>query len=151
MVFCYTTKSRLQHAFALRSPIVRQSCLSLIMLDATYAVSYVRMLTQVVSLIFVQMQMLASLVYSLEKSALVYLSLARVVLVPLLALCALPGPRATALDDAWTMFLSLALGLSNGVLGSVPMIVAPSKVPHHYRELTGRCYHPSLLLYAIEK
>ncbi|XP_022652747.1 equilibrative nucleoside transporter 4-like [Varroa destructor] len=82
-------------------------------------------------------KMLASLVYSLEKSALVYLSLARVVLVPLLALCALPGPRTSALDDVWAMFLSLALGLSNGVLGSVPMIVAPSKVPHHHKELTG--------------
>lgn len=87
------------------------------------------------------MQMLASLVYSLEKSALVYLSLARVVLVPLLALCALPGPRTSALDDVWAMFLSLALGLSNGVLGSVPMIVAPSKVPHHHKELTGIRHH----------
>ncbi|OQR71329.1 equilibrative nucleoside transporter 4-like [Tropilaelaps mercedesae] len=82
-------------------------------------------------------KMLASLAYSLERSALVYFSLARVVLVPLMALCALPGPSASALDDAWAMFLSLALGLSNGVLGSVPMIIAPSKVSLHYKELTG--------------
>ncbi|XP_028968207.1 equilibrative nucleoside transporter 4 [Galendromus occidentalis] len=82
-------------------------------------------------------KMLASFSYKLSQNSMLYYSLGRVILVPWIAMCALPSAKTTALDDMWSMILSLVLGVSNGVLGSVPMIVAPSKVPHQYRELTG--------------
>ncbi|XP_070380619.1 equilibrative nucleoside transporter 4 isoform X1 [Dermacentor albipictus] len=84
-------------------------------------------------------KVLASLRYDWSRSQLVWLSCSRVVLVPLLALCALPrwdaGSSTTA--DLWAMFLSVALGVTNGLLGSLPMILAPGRVPDDQKELTG--------------
>jgi len=41
-------------------------------------------------------------------------------------------------NETWSLVVSLALGLSNGYFGSVPMISAPSRVRDHQKELTGR-------------
>lgn len=82
-------------------------------------------------------QMIAPLTYKMSQRTMLYLCVGRLILVPWLAMCALHGAKTTAMDDWWAMFLSMVLGVSNGVLGSVPMIVAPSKVPHQFRELTG--------------
>ena len=81
--------------------------------------------------------MLAPLHYKLSQNRMVYYSLGRAILVPWLAWCAIQGARSTFVDDILAMFLSSMLGISNGIMGSVPMIVAPGKVPHEYRELTG--------------
>ena len=40
------------------------------------------------------------------------------------------------------MLLSLLLGVSNGLVGSLPMILAPNKVADHNRELCGQCRQP---------
>ena len=49
------------------------------------------------------------------------------------------GPRGAPLvpGEATPLLLSALLGLTNGVLGSVPMILAPTKVTDDHRELTG--------------
>lgn len=82
--------------------------------------------------------MIAPFTYKMSQQTMLYLCIGRLILVPFLAMCALHGARTSLFDDIWAMFLSLVLGVSNGVLGSVPMIVAPSKVPHQFRELTGK-------------
>lgn len=64
----------------------------------------------------------------------------RLLLVPLMIMCVAPrqGPRFTS--ELTACIYSIILGLTNGVLGSVPMIQAPTKVEDRHRELTGE-YH----------
>ena len=73
-------------------------------------------------------QIIASLHYDWPRGRLVILTLGRIILVPLLMLCATPRIQPVLAGDGWPIVLSLALGLSNGYFGSVPMILAPSKV-----------------------
>ncbi|XP_023221379.1 equilibrative nucleoside transporter 4-like [Centruroides sculpturatus] len=82
-------------------------------------------------------KILASIPYDWTKAKLVLFSSVRIVLVPLLAMCAAPRGDPLLKNEEWAMVLSLFLGLSNGVFGSVPMIVAPSMVPDEQKELTG--------------
>ena len=62
---------------------------------------------------------------------------ARVLLMPPLVLCAAPRSGPVLSWEGWSMLLSLLLGLSNGLVGSLPMILAPHKVPEQNRELCG--------------
>ncbi|KAL3234758.1 hypothetical protein MRX96_022527 [Rhipicephalus microplus] len=80
---------------------------------------------------------LASVRYDWSRSQLVWLSCSRIVLVPLLALCALPRWDSSTSSDLWAMALSVVLGVTNGLLGSLPMILAPGRVPDDQKELTG--------------
>ncbi|CAN8003048.1 unnamed protein product [Ixodes hexagonus] len=86
-------------------------------------------------------KVLASIRYDWSRSQLVWMSSCRIVLVPLMALCAVPSrdpvQNASVPADVWAMVLSVLLGVTNGVFGSVPMIVAPSRVPDDQKELTG--------------
>lgn len=82
-------------------------------------------------------KILASIPYEWTKAKLVLFSSIRIILVPLLAMCAAPRGDPLLKNEEWAMVLSLFLGLSNGVFGSVPMIVAPSMVPDEQKELTG--------------
>jgi len=61
----------------------------------------------------------------------------RLLLVPLMMLCAAPRNHPVLTNEAWSVIASLGLGLSNGYFGSVPMITAPSRVADHQKELTG--------------
>uniref|UniRef100_A0A8D8TT11 Equilibrative nucleoside transporter 4 n=1 Tax=Cacopsylla melanoneura TaxID=428564 RepID=A0A8D8TT11_9HEMI len=82
-------------------------------------------------------KVLASMPRNWSKTRLMVLALSRLMLIPLFLGCALPrsGPFITGEDHA--LMLSMMLGFTNGVVGSVPMIVAPSKVSEEHRELTG--------------
>ncbi|KAF4522162.1 hypothetical protein B566_EDAN010422 [Ephemera danica] len=82
-------------------------------------------------------KVLASIPWQWSRGQLLGSAAARVLLVPLLLLCAAPRYRPFIPGDGFPMFFSALLGLSNGVIGSVPMIQAPGKVPEEYRELTG--------------
>nr|XP_037287057.1 equilibrative nucleoside transporter 4-like [Rhipicephalus microplus] len=82
-------------------------------------------------------KVLASVRYDWSRSQLVWLSCSRIVLVPLLALCALPRWDSSTSSDLWAMALSVVLGVTNGLLGSLPMILAPGRVPDDQKELTG--------------
>ncbi|GAB6021425.1 Epsin-3, clathrin recruitment and traffic between the Golgi and endosome [Chamberlinius hualienensis] len=70
-------------------------------------------------------------------SQLVFSSMSRVILVPMLVMCAAPRASPLIQSEGWPIAFSLLLGISNGVFGSVPMIMAPTKVPDEHRELTG--------------
>lgn len=60
-------------------------------------------------------------------------------MIPLMLLCAMPRSKPVISTEIFPFVFALILGLSNGVLGSVPMIQAPSKVEDRHRELTGMC------------
>ncbi|KAI5718803.1 hypothetical protein M8J76_000503 [Diaphorina citri] len=82
-------------------------------------------------------KVLASMPRNWSKSRLMLLALSRLILIPLFLGCALPRERPLITGEDHALMLSMMLGFTNGVVGSVPMIVAPSKVPEEHRELTG--------------
>ncbi|XP_063977034.1 equilibrative nucleoside transporter 4 [Diachasmimorpha longicaudata] len=82
-------------------------------------------------------KMLASIPYEWTRSQLLYFAIARVVLIPLFLLCAIPRQNPILAGEGYPLLFSWFLGLTNGIVGSVPMIQAPSKVPEQHRELTG--------------
>ena len=47
--------------------------------------------------------------------------------------------------EGWAVLLSVCLGLTNGYFGSVPMILAPSRVADEQKELTGKKLLPSFI------
>ncbi|KAG1649620.1 Equilibrative nucleoside transporter 4 [Nymphon striatum] len=82
-------------------------------------------------------KILTCIPYDWTRKKLVLWSVARVLLIPLLVMCATPRVNSLIPGEGWPMFFSLALGLSNGILGSVPMIMAPSRVPNEHKEITA--------------
>ncbi|XP_071095832.1 equilibrative nucleoside transporter 4-like [Haliotis cracherodii] len=82
-------------------------------------------------------KVIASVNYDWPPCRLAVLTLCRVGLVPLLMLCATPRLSPTLKGDGWPIILSIILGITNGYFGSVPMILAPSKVSEEQRELCG--------------
>lgn len=83
-------------------------------------------------------QVISSVAYDWPRGRLVFCSLVRVVLVPLIMLCATPRDSPALPGEAWSVMLSALLGITNGYFGSVPMILAPGHVPDNQKELTGR-------------
>lgn len=83
------------------------------------------------------MQLLAANRHEMRRHQLVALGLARFVLVPLLVLCTLPRASPRLSEEVWPIVFSIMLGVTNGYLGSVPIILAPKYVPNQYKELTG--------------
>ncbi|XP_076029557.1 equilibrative nucleoside transporter 3 isoform X2 [Oratosquilla oratoria] len=79
----------------------------------------------------------ASIPYDWTRRQLLGFTCARVILVPLMMFCAAPRTSPIFPGELPPLILSSLLGLTNGVLGSVPMILAPTKVPDELRELTG--------------
>ncbi|ELU15279.1 hypothetical protein CAPTEDRAFT_221558 [Capitella teleta] len=82
-------------------------------------------------------KVLASIPYEWPRGRLVFFSCLRIVLVPLMMLCAAPRSSPILKGETWAMLLSMLLGLTNGYFGSIPMILAPSTVPDEQKELTG--------------
>ncbi|XP_060535894.1 equilibrative nucleoside transporter 4 isoform X2 [Cylas formicarius] len=82
-------------------------------------------------------KMIASSARYWTGGRLVRCSVGRLLLIPLMVMCVAPrhSPRFSA--EITAFIFSVLLGLSNGILGSVPMIQAPSKVEDRHRELTG--------------
>ncbi|XP_076271622.1 equilibrative nucleoside transporter 3 isoform X2 [Rhynchophorus ferrugineus] len=70
-------------------------------------------------------------------SRLVKCSVIRLILIPLMIMCVAPRQSPKFSAEITAFIFSVMLGLSNGILGSVPMIQAPSKVDDRHRELTG--------------
>lgn len=58
-------------------------------------------------------------------------------MIPLFLLCAIPRHAPILSNELFPVILSVILGVTNGVVGSVPMVQAPSKVAEEYRELAG--------------
>lgn len=82
-------------------------------------------------------KMLASVTYEWSRSELLIFAGLRAVLIPLLVLCAIPRHSPIISSEEAPILISIMLGLTNGLVGSLPMILAPARVPDHHRELTG--------------
>ncbi|XP_034951561.1 equilibrative nucleoside transporter 4 [Chelonus insularis] len=82
-------------------------------------------------------KILASIPYEWTRTQLLYFSGARIILIPLFLLCAIPRHAPILSSEVYPVLFSWLLGLTNGIVGSVPMIQAPSKVPEEHRELAG--------------
>lgn len=82
-------------------------------------------------------KMVASIPYEWSRTQLLYFSIARIILIPLFLLCAIPRHAPILSREGYPLLFSWLLGLTNGIVGSVPMIQAPSKVPEEHRELAG--------------
>ncbi|KAI1289448.1 Equilibrative nucleoside transporter 4 [Halotydeus destructor] len=79
----------------------------------------------------------ASFFYTMSPLTLVTMAAARIVFVPLLSLAVAPRADPILHHEAWSFVLTIGLGLTNGVFGSLPMILAPLHVPSDLKELTG--------------
>ncbi|CAF4908460.1 unnamed protein product [Pieris macdunnoughi] len=75
--------------------------------------------------------------YEWSRSQLLMASGLRLLLVPLLLLCAAPRHSPHIIGDIYPIMFSVILGFSNGLFGSVPMIMAPSRVGREHREIAG--------------
>ncbi|XP_028170214.1 equilibrative nucleoside transporter 4 [Ostrinia nubilalis] len=75
--------------------------------------------------------------YEWSRSQLLMASGVRLLLVPLLLLCAAPRHSPHIVGDVYPIMFSVVLGFSNGLFGSVPMIMAPSRVGREHREIAG--------------
>ncbi|KZC13475.1 PREDICTED: equilibrative nucleoside transporter 4 [Dufourea novaeangliae] len=82
-------------------------------------------------------KLLALIPYDWKRTQLLYFSTARVILIPLFLLCALPRGDPILAAEEYPLLFSCLLGVTNGIVGSVPMMQAPTKVPEGHRELAG--------------
>ncbi|XP_055694429.1 equilibrative nucleoside transporter 4 [Lutzomyia longipalpis] len=82
-------------------------------------------------------KILAAIPYSWSRRQLTLMSGLRTLLVPLLLLCCTPRERPVVSGETPAFFFTAALGLSNGLAGSLPMILAPAKVPATLKEVSG--------------
>lgn len=79
----------------------------------------------------------ASFFYTVDPLKLLFYSCVRIVLIPLFCLTVAPRGNAILQHESFSMLLAIVLGTSNGIFGSLPMIIAPSKVAGNLREISG--------------
>ncbi|XP_059170017.1 equilibrative nucleoside transporter 4-like [Physella acuta] len=82
-------------------------------------------------------KMLTAVKHNYTKLRLLIYSLARIALIPLVVLCIIPRARPTLSGEAWSIFITILLGVTNGFFGSLPMVLAPAQVAPRLRELCG--------------
>lgn len=82
-------------------------------------------------------KVMASFPYTWSRRQLILLSTMRIALVPLLLLCCAPRSQPVIAGETPAFIFSAALGITNGLAGSLPMILAPAKVPATLKEVTG--------------
>lgn len=96
--------------------------------------------------------------YGMKPVNLMITCVSRVVLIPLLCFCVAPRTHPLFAHESWSFIFSIALGLSNGICASLPMILAPTRVTSDLKEITGNlmtlCYSIGLttgsgLAYAV--
>lgn len=80
---------------------------------------------------------MASVPYAWSRRQLILLSTMRIALVPLLLLCCAPRSQPIIAGETPAFIFTAALGITNGLAGSLPMMFAPSKVPATLKEATG--------------
>lgn len=82
-------------------------------------------------------KVMASFPYTWSRRQLILLSTMRIALVPLLLLCCAPRSQPIIAGEIPAFIFSAALGITNGLAGSLPMMLAPAKVPATLKEVTG--------------
>lgn len=92
-------------------------------------------------------KMLASSARHWSAARLVRCSIARLFMIPLMIMCVLPRSNPIFSAEITSFAFSLILGLTNGILGGVPMIQASTKVEDRHRELTGKYMQSSDIQY----
>ena len=81
--------------------------------------------------------MLAGLDHSWSRGELVLWPLSRLILIPLIVMCAAPHHAPIFPGEMLPISFTAILGLTNGLFGSLPIILAPSMVRDGERELAG--------------
>ncbi|XP_055301920.1 equilibrative nucleoside transporter 4 [Sitodiplosis mosellana] len=82
-------------------------------------------------------KVMASIPYAWSRRQLILLSTMRISLVPLLLLCCSPRSQPVITGETPAFIFTAALGITNGLAGSLPMMFAPAKVPATLKEATG--------------
>ncbi|XP_067648597.1 equilibrative nucleoside transporter 4 [Eurosta solidaginis] len=82
-------------------------------------------------------KILAAVPYPWSRRQLILMSGLRIVLVPLLLLCCAPRHQPVISGETAAFIFTIGLGVSNGLAGSLPMMLAPAKVPGTLKEVTG--------------
>lgn len=82
-------------------------------------------------------KLLAAVPYSWSRRQLILMSGLRALLVPLILLCCSPREQPVIAGEAAAFIFTAALGVTNGLAGSLPMMLAPDKVSATLREVTG--------------
>ncbi|XP_053606361.1 equilibrative nucleoside transporter 4 isoform X2 [Plodia interpunctella] len=75
--------------------------------------------------------------YEWSRSQLLMASGVRLLLVPLMLLCCAPRHQPHIVPDMYPIMFVIVMGFTNGLFGSVPMIMAPSRVGRENREIAG--------------
>lgn len=78
---------------------------------------------------------MASFPYTWSRRQLILLSSVRIALVPLLLLCCAPRHQPIIAGETPPFIFTAALGVTNGLAGSLPMMLAPAKVPATLKEV----------------
>lgn len=82
-------------------------------------------------------KILAAIPYAWSRRQLILMSSLRALLIPLLLLCVAPRKNPTISGELPAFLFTAALGISNGLAGSLPMLHAPSKVAAPMKEMAG--------------
>ncbi|XP_058831058.1 equilibrative nucleoside transporter 4 [Topomyia yanbarensis] len=82
-------------------------------------------------------KLLAAVPYTWSRRQLILMSGLRALLVPLILLCCSPRDQPVIAGEASAFVFTAALGISNGLAGSLPMMLAPDKVSATLKEVTG--------------
>lgn len=82
-------------------------------------------------------KLLAAVPYNWSRRQLILMSSLRALLIPLLLLCVAPRKNPTISGEIPAFMFTAALGISNGLAGSLPMLIAPQKVAAPQKEMTG--------------
>lgn len=82
-------------------------------------------------------KLLAAVPYAWSRRQLILMSTLRAFLIPLLLLCVAPRKNPTISGEVPAFIFTIALGLTNGLSGSLPMLLAHQKVSAPLKELSG--------------
>lgn len=82
-------------------------------------------------------KILAAVPYSWSRRQLVLMSSLRALLIPLLLLCCAPRNQPIIAGEVPAFIFTAALGITNGLSGSLPIMLAPSKIAANLKEITG--------------
>jgi solute carrier family 29 (equilibrative nucleoside transporter) protein 4 len=82
-------------------------------------------------------KLLAAVPYAWSRRQLTLMSTLRALLIPLLLLCVAPRKNPTISGELPAFMFTIAFGISNGLAGSLPMLMAPQKVAAPLKEMAG--------------
>ena len=92
------------------------------------------------------MQVISAWHYEWKENRLIAISFVRFIFIPLLVLCIVPCqmPAFGSASAYIAMSLSALLGITNGYFGCMAMVLSPSRVESHLREVAGSLLCKSL-------